>query len=70
MHHMVARRYRQAKAFEVIQTFGVLGQGLAPDLLHIEHKNRKPTAAGDAGVLLPQRSGCCIAGVFKGRSTL
>ena len=24
MHHMVARRYRQAKALEVIQTFGVL----------------------------------------------
>ena len=70
MHHMVARRHGQAKALEVIQTFGVLGQGLAPDLLHIEHKDRKPTAAGDAGVLLPQRSGCCIAGVFKGRSTL
>ena len=70
MHHMVARRYRQAKTFEVIQAFGVLGQSLAPDLLHIEHKDRKPTAAGDAGVLLPQRSGCCIAGVFKGRSTL
>ena len=70
MHHMVARRYRQAKALEVIQTFGVLGQGLTPDLLHIEHKDRKPTAAGDAGVLLPQRSGCCIAGVFKGCSTL
>ena len=70
MHHMVARRYRQAKAFEVIQTFGVLGQGLAPDLLHIEHKDRKPTAAGDAGVLLPQRTGCCVAGIFKGCCTL
>ena len=70
MHHMVARRYRQAKAFEVIQTFGVLGQGLAPDLLHIEHKDRKPTAAGDAGVLLPQRSGCCVAGIFKRCCTL
>ena len=70
MHHMVARRYRQAKAFEVIQTFGVLGQGLAPDLLHIEHKDGKPTAAGDAGVLLPQRTGCCVAGIFKGCCTL
>ena len=70
MHHMVARRYRQTKALEVIQTFGVLGQGLTPDLLHIEHKDRKPTAAGDASVLLAQRSSCCIAGVFKGRSTL
>ena len=70
MHHMVARRYRQAKALEVIQTFGVLCQGLAPDLLHIEHKDGKPPAAGDAGILLPQRTGCCIAWVFKRRSTL
>ena len=70
MHHMVARRYRQTKAFEVIQTFGVLGQGLTPDLLHVEHKDGKPTAAGDAGILLPQRTGSSIAGIFKRRSTL
>ena len=70
MHHMVARRYRQAEALEVIQTFGVLGQGLAPDLLHVEHKDGKPPAAGDAGILLPQRTGCCVAGIFKGCCTL
>ena len=70
MHYMVARRYGQAKALEVIQAFGVLGQGLALDLLHIEHKDGKSPAAGDAGILLPQRSGCCIAGIFKRRSTL
>ena len=70
VHHMVARRHGQTKALEVIQTFGVLGQGLATDLLHVEHKDRKPTAAGDAGILLPQRPGCCIAGVFEGCSAL
>ena len=70
MHHMVARRYGQAKALEVIQAFGVLGQGLAPDLLHVEHKDGKSPAAGDAGILLPQRTSCCIAGIFKRRSTL
>ena len=67
---MVARRDRQAKALEVIQTFGVLGQGLATDLLHVEHKDGKSPAAGDTGILLPQRTGRCIAGVFEGCSAL
>ena len=47
VHHVIARRDRQAQALEVVQTLCMGGQFLAADLLHIEDKDRQPTAPGD-----------------------
>ena len=47
VHHVIARRDRQAQALEVVQTLCMGSQFLAADLLHIEDKDRQPTAPSD-----------------------
>ena len=70
MHHMITRRHRQSQTLEIVQTFRMLCEGFAADLLHIKNKNRKPPAAGYFGVLLTQGTGSSIARIFERRSAL
>ena len=46
------------------------GQLLAPHLLDIEYKDREAPAPGDLRVLLAQRTGSGVAGVFEGSGAL
>ena len=67
---MIPRRDRQTQRFEIVQALGVAGQLDALHLLYIKDEDAQPPAAGDPGVLLPQRAGRRVARVFEGRRPL
>ena len=70
VYHMVARRDRQTKALEVVQTVRMAGQFLPADLLDVEHKNGQAAASGDLCILLPQGTCRRIARVLEGSGPL
>ena len=63
----VARRYREAERFEIVERFTVIGKAAPAHLLQVKHKDRKPAGCRDPCILLPQRAGRRIARILERR---
>ena len=60
-------RYGEPQALQIIQAFVMAGQGFAPHLLHVKHKNGQPPSRRDFAVFLPKGTGRRIARILKRR---